>query len=253
MELTKNFRIFLKPFFIGASILIIASLLFITGYIFVEYKQYLQAYQKNQHIELNAIQQKAQEITNTLKELLQLTRNRIGASQGDSTRILNILNSALRLYEPYELPKIQNFSYYKLSRPQIIINRFGIVPFEYKQLAQVTEAEPLITFNKGVIKGTISVFNEKSNIEGFLEIEINPSDFKTALENFQTLTFTSLPSSQNKNHYSLEIDSLTLHAKSPYNFWKFSFLSKNYYMFFFFILFSYLLYLLLALFTSIKI
>jgi len=150
MEITRNLKVFLKPILTGTSFIIVVSLLFIAGGIFVEYRQYLQTYQKEQQAELAVVQQNTQKISKKLRELLQLTGKRIEASHGDSNRIQNILNSAPRLYEPYELPKIQSLSYYKVSHPQMMITRLGILPLDQQHLppALMIEPTPLVSFHK---------------------------------------------------------------------------------------------------------
>ncbi len=105
----KNYKAFLKPLFIGVCCLVVVSLLYIAACIYVEYKYYLQTYHKEQQAEFTVVKIKTQKLSAKLKEFLQLTGNRIGASHGDQKRIQSILGSAIRLYEPYELPKGDKF------------------------------------------------------------------------------------------------------------------------------------------------
>src|SRR3989338_3850274 len=235
MEITRNLKVFLKPILTGTSFIIVVSLLFIAVGIFVEYRQYLQTYQKEQQAELAVVQQNTQKISTKLRELLQLTGKRIEASHGDSNRIQNILNSAPRLYEPYELPKIQSLSYYKVSHPQMMITRLGILPLDQQHLppALMIEPTPLVSFHEDVIKSKVSVLNYQGIIEGVLEIVIDPADFKAVLGNFQTLLLTVLPSSHYKEPRLLQRTPFVLYSKNLDTFWEFVCLSKSRYAVFF--------------------
>lgn len=246
LGIIRKYKTILKPLFIGTSCLVAISLLYIAGCIFVEYQQYLQTYQKEQQAELAVVQNNTQKISQKLKEFLQLTGKRIGASHGDQKRTQSILNSSLRLYEPYELPKSQNLSYYKLSKPQGIITRLGIFPLKPDRAAsdQFVKADSTIVFHKDVVKGKVSVLNEQGNIDGFLELDILLEDFKTTLGNFQALVFGPIPSSQTKSYHLVKEGPFSIYVKNPYPLWQFAFVSKNHYAIFF-------LYVLLLVFISI--
>ncbi len=108
MGFIKDFKALIKPVFGAMSFLVFITFIFIPSYVFFEYQKYLSTYQKNQQEEVKLIQHKIKAFLGKIQELGDLTSYRIIATEGDAKQIQNILISAPRLYDPVEIPRIQN-------------------------------------------------------------------------------------------------------------------------------------------------
>ena len=200
MGIAKDFKIILKPTLLWISAFVSFSLVPVVSYVFIEHQRYLAAYQATQQLELKTLQQKTLLALENLKKLSRLTVTRIIASHGDVKRIQNILSSVPRLNPNGTLPKIQKVFYNKLSPPQMVITLFGSFPL-YSQSApdvHVADKETIITIDENVVVSKTTVFSERDTLEGILEIQIDPIDFKIFLGNMETVTLNPPQLSKNE-------------------------------------------------------
>ncbi len=240
MGIERDFKDILKPTFLGITVFVSLSLLFMASYVLIEYQRYLLAYQATQQLELKTLQQKTKGVVETLKQLSQLTSARITVSGGDIERIQNILGSVPRLNPNHTLPEIQKVSYDKLSRPQMVVTLFGTFPLHPQQgpLNPSSEKATSITFDKDAVISKTTVFCEDNNLEGILEIQIDPSDFKASLGNMTTAAFDSPQSSHDEENQLLQNTPLSIYAKAPHEFWDFAFINQSRYVFFYLYMFA---------------
>lgn len=236
MGIAKDFKIILKPTLLWISVFVSFSLVLVVSYVLIEHQRYLAAYQATQQLELKTLQQKTLLALENLKKLSQLTVTRIIASHGDVKRIQNILSSVPRLNPNGTLPKIQKVFYNKLSPPQMVITLFGPLPL-YSQSApyvHVADKETIITIDENVVVSKTTVFSERDTLEGILEIQIDPIDFKIFLGNMETVTLNPPQLSKNEESNLLQKPPFFIYARPPNNFWSFVFVNQERYAFFYY-------------------
>lgn len=212
------------------------SLIFVGGYLYVDYHRYLSSYNITQQSELQAAQEKISLNVDNLKKLSTLTAKRIVASLGDIKRIQHILVSSHSLLPDAEFLKIQKMSYEKFSYPQSLITRFGVVPLDVgkKSLNAPDGNNPAISFDQDSVHSKIGVFNQAGHLDGILEIHVPPSHFKETLKIGPTLSF-ELGSA----NILLQKSPLPLYGKEPKPFLEYLAQNMSHYtVFLLFIIFS---------------
>ena len=194
MGFIKDFKALSKPVFSATSLLVFITLIFIPSYVFFEYQKYLSAYQKNQLEEVKSIQYKTEVFLRKIQELGDLTSYRILATGGDAKQIQDILISAPRLYDPMEIPRIQKFSYYKLSTPSKIVTRYETSSLDPKSFSMVQAFgdKASSVFSQDLFLSKTPVFNSKGKLEGILEIQITLPEFKASLGMLESISFDPL-------------------------------------------------------------
>ena len=236
MRISNDFRLILKPTLLCVAIFVSLSLMFVASYVFIEHQKYLSAYQITQQQELKALQQKTTIALENLKKLSQLTSERIAASQGDVKRIQNILSSVPRLNPSGTIPKLQKVFYSKFSSPQMVITLFGPFPL-YSQTApevRTPEKETSITFDENAIICRTPVFNEIGNLEGTLEIQIDPSDFSSFLGSTKTETVNLSQVLKNEEGELLQKAPFPIYARQPNDLVNFIYVNQTLYAFFYY-------------------
>ncbi|OJW46266.1 MAG: hypothetical protein BGO67_08595 [Alphaproteobacteria bacterium 41-28] len=251
MGLKHSFREIAKPTLGGIGVLILLSLIFAGGYVYVDYRGYLASYQVTQQKALKEAQEKIQWNIENLKKLSVLTSNRIAASQGDLKRIQNILNSSHSLLPDADFLKIQKVTYNKLSKPKIVVTRFGTLPLKPENIPSETPHKkgPSIVFQEKSISCKTWVFNPEGNLEGLLEIHLDPSNFKTMLHIGPFLSFVP-----NKAFTLLQKVPLPIYGKTPDPFWRFYYKNISHYaVFFLFIILSLIIIVLIGYYLGLRI
>ncbi len=196
MRLTYDLRKLIKPTFLWMAVYVVGSFVFVGAYVYVDYQSYLSSYEETQHAELAAAQQKLHSNLENLKNLSVLTAKRIASSRGDLKRIQNILNSSYSLLPDADYFRIEKITYNKLSKPQSRITRFGTLSLKPEgNPSEIPHQNgPVVAFHEDSIICKNWVFNTEGNLEGFLEISLDPSAFKATLPMGNTLSFTALRS-----------------------------------------------------------
>lgn len=171
------------------------SLLFVGTYLCVDYHRYCSSYQITQQFELKAAQEKINFNVENLKKLSALTAKRIAASKGDIKRIHNILVSSYSLLPDRDFLKIQKVVYEKYSFPQRLITRFGISPLKGDRalMEKFQEKGSSIFFGPETVYSRAQVYDQKSQLEGILELHVALPHFKETLKLGSTLSFVSDP------------------------------------------------------------
>ncbi|MBP9693047.1 MAG: hypothetical protein KBD90_06970 [Alphaproteobacteria bacterium] len=230
MRLTHDLRKLIKPAFLWMALYVVSSLVFVGVYVYVDYKNYLSSYVKTQQAELKAAQTKIRSNIDNLKKLSVLTSKRIASSQGDLKRIQNILNSSYSLLPDAESFRIEKMTYNKLSKPQSCITRFGTLPLNPEHTPSETPHQngPAIIFHEHTIACKNWVFNGEGNLEGFLELSLDPSSFKATLPTGDTLSFVG-----SKAHALLQQDPFPIYGQIPDPFWKYAIKQQGLYALFF--------------------
>ena len=236
-----NFRNILEPTLVGVFFFISLSSTFIIGYIFVDYQKYVKTYQASQIQETVAINEKIQATLGNLKALLKLTEARIHATYGNSQnnskdnsqQIQKILSSLHHLQFHQSLPDLQKASYSKLSPPQMILTRFGILPLNSKKMAlekmSPTNSEPMFVFENKEIKGTATILNLQGSLEGVLEIQVEIDAFIKFLGVYKTVDLMqSFPSQK----IETPISPLSIYNKPPDSFLAYVLACKSHYVVF---------------------
>jgi hypothetical protein len=217
MGFIQDLRDTLKPFLVFASCLVVVSFLFITLYVLYDYKGYLQTHQDLQGQEIEESAHKTEAIIKNVKKVIALAENRIRAANGDTERIRTILKSSDSISPKHILPSFQKFSYTKLSKTPEVITRFGAFPLKTEFLAQdlSISKEMAVTFSGNIIIAKYQVLNDQGKLDGIIEVEINPSDFKAVLGNFTTIELVL--GKENSTHEHNPIFSVK--AKTPNQLW----------------------------------
>lgn len=246
MEFTSTFWRISSPKIVGAFVFTTFSIAFVMSYIGVAYLQYLKTYKILQIQEIEAINQKAESTFKNLKQLLQLTGSRIDAvsqkySIENSNTIREILNSLPYLQPPTTRLPLQKIAFYKLSEPQMIITRLGILPFVINQvpleemLSQnrnsvfILTNKPMMTAQ--LITGRMNVMNSRDTLEGIVEIQIDLSEFIKFLGIYETIELNQ-PLSLASSHASLKPLSpipLPIYSKLPDSFWVYTLTHQPHY------------------------
>lgn len=224
----KDFKVLLKSVWGKVTAFTLLSIVFMISYIFFEYKQYTSAYQVDQLEEVKSIQHKTKTLLKKVQELANLTSDRIIATEGEPKQIQSILVSAPRLYDPAEIPKIQKFSYYKLSGIPNIITRYEILPLDTRTflVPQNTSNKPSIEFYQDHFISKIPVFKKMNTLEGILEIQIALTELKVFLGILNFVTLDSSFSSTIEKAPLLQKEPFAIYAKNPKDFWTFFSLNK---------------------------
>ena len=230
MKLTHDLRKLLKPAFLWMAVYITSSFVFVGAYVYVDYQSYLSSYIKTQQAELAAAQIKLHSNIENLKKLSVLTSKRIASSQGDLKCIQNILNSSYSLLPDVDYFRIEQMTYNKLSKPQSRITRFGILSLKLDHTPSEVPHQngPTVAFEEMAITCKNWVFNSEGNLEGFLEIFLDPSTFKATLPMGNTLSFMAL-----KDHALLQQDPFPIYGQLPELFGEYFFKHRDHYAVFF--------------------
>lgn len=192
------------------------SVLFVGIYLYVDYQRYLTSYKETQQAELKSAQEKINLNLENMKKLSVLTVNRISAVSGDRKRIQNILISSHALLPDRDFLKILKVTYEKLSLPQCLITRFGVVPLEdNKQSSGVlTDKSPAILVNQDSIYAKTRLLDHNNQPEGILELHVALSHFKETLKLGSTLSFVA-----GNAGVLLQKDPFPLYGNLPESFW----------------------------------
>lgn len=230
MRLTYDLRKLIKPTFLWMAVYVVGSFVFVGAYVYVDYQSYLSSYEEIQHAELAAAQQKLHSNLENLKNLSVLTAKRISSSRGDLKRIQNILNSSYSLLPDADYFRIEKITYNKLSQPQSRITRFGTLSLKPEGTPSETPHQngPAIVFHEDSIICKNWVFNTEGNLEGFLEISLDPSAFKATLPMGNTLSFTAL-----RSQTLLQQGPFPIYGQLPDLFWEYTIKQSGHYALFF--------------------
>lgn len=235
MGFAHDLRGILKPISLWLSFYAISSLAFVGVYVYVDYQNDLSSYQETQKVQLSEAQSKIRSNIENLKKLSVLTSNRLAIAHGDLKRIQNILSSSYSLLPDSSYLKIEKVVYNKLSQPQSRITRFGALSLRSEQIPSETpnQSVPIVVFHETSIVCKNWVFDAEGNLEGFLEISLDPSTVKATLPMGSTLSFTSLSA-----HDLLQTDPFPIYGKISDTFWEHAIKKRAHYaIFFLFILF----------------
>lgn len=218
------------------------SLLFVGAYLYIDYQRYLESYKSTQQAELKSAQEKISLNLENMKKLSTLTIKRIVAVSGDRKRIQNILLSSHALLPDRDFLKILKVTYEKLSPPQCLITKFGVVPREDNkqplngtELVKVrTDKGPTILINQESVYARTCLLDHKNQPEGILEIHVASSHFKETLKIGSTLSF--IPGAA---RVLLQKNPFPLYGNLPGSFWGY-FVQQidHYYVFLLFIIFA---------------
>lgn len=217
MGVAKLFRKLSKPLLIAAGALAVVMLS--CGFLCIcfDHQQYVSGYKEVQRQELKEAQQKIATILSNLKQLSELTKALIISSPQNIKQIQEILKSTSLLRSQVELPALQKVVYYKLSSPPAIVTRFGstsLLKLELIQEVNSSQKEASIAFKDDVVISKSFVFDSQGALQGFLEIKIASSKFKSSLGLFKTLSFDS-PASLGKSFSVVQKDPLAIYSKAP--------------------------------------
>lgn len=198
------------------------SLLFVGAYLYIDYQRYLASSKATQLAELKSAQEKISLNLENMKKLSALTVKRIAAVSGDRTRIQNILLSSHALLPDSDFLKILKVTYEKLSPPQCLITRFGVVPHAHNkqplngpELVKVpADKGPTILIDQDSVYARTWVFDQEDTLEGVLEIHVASSHFKETLRIGSTLSF--IPGAA---RVLLQKNPFPLYGNLPESFW----------------------------------
>ncbi len=230
MRLTRDLRKLIKPAFLWMALYVVSSLVFVGVYVYVDYQSYFSSYKETQQAELTVAQKKLRSNLENLKKLSVLTSKRIASSHGDLKRIQNILNSSYSLLPDAESFRVEKITYTKLSKPQSRITRFGTLSLKPEHTPSETPHQkgPNVVFYENAITCKNWIFNGEGNLEGFLEISLDLSAFKTTLPMGHLLFFTAL-----KNYVLLQQDPFPIYGQTPDLFWEYAIKQRGHYSLFF--------------------
>jgi hypothetical protein len=126
--------------------------------------------------------------------------------------------------------RIEKMTYNKLSKPQSRITRFGTLPLKPEHVPSETPHQkgPAIIFYETAITCKNWVFNGEGNLEGFLEVSLDSSDFKATLPMGDTLSFIV-----SKAHTLLQQDPFPIYGQTPDLFWEYAIKQQSLYALFF--------------------
>lgn len=230
MRLAHDLRKLIKPAFLWMALYVISSLAFVGVYVYIDYQSYLFSYAETQQAELKVAQKKLLSNFENLKKLSALTSKRIASSHGNLKRIQNILNSSYSLLPDAESFRIEKITYNKLSKPQSRMTRFGPLSLKPEHVSSETPHQkgPVTVFHENAITCKNWVFNGEGNLEGFLEISLDPLAFKATLPMGNTLSFEKL-----FDHILLQQNPLPIYGHLPDLFWKYAIKQQGLYALFF--------------------
>ncbi|MBY0501719.1 MAG: hypothetical protein K2P93_06940 [Alphaproteobacteria bacterium] len=208
----------------------IGALAFVGVYVYIDYQSYLSSYKEIQQAELNAAQIKLHSNIENLKKLSILTSKRIAASHGDLKRIQNILISSYSLLPDVDYFRIEQITYNKLSKPQSRITRFGILSLKLDHTPSEAPHQngPTVAFEEEAIICKNWIFNSEGNLEGFLEIFLDPSTFKATLPMGDSLSFAV-----SETHSLHQQGPFPIYGRTPDLFWEYFFKHRDHYAVFF--------------------
>jgi hypothetical protein len=136
------------------------------------------------------------------------------------------LNSSYSLLPDFDYLKLKKIIYHKLSKPQSLVTRFGVLSLKSEQIPSETPHQngPTVVFQETFIACKNWVFNEEGSLEGFLEISLDPLSFKATLPLGTALSFTSLNA-----HDLLQDDPFPIYGKVPDAFWEYAIQQRAHY------------------------
>lgn len=192
------------------------ALLFIGGYLYVDYRHYLSIYEVAQQSELQSVQEKASRNIENLKKLSVLTDKRIAVLSGNVQQIQNVLVSTPSLLPDRDFFKIQKVTYAKHSQPQSLITRFGTLPLEdeNRSTSLGEDGAPSVLFDQEKAYSKTWIFNPNGKPEGVLEIHVALPHFKETLKIGSTLSF--VPEAR---FSTLQKEPFPIYGMPPETFW----------------------------------
>jgi hypothetical protein len=203
MKLRGRLGKILNPALLGRLAFMLFSIALVGGYFIVSYQYYFKTYQTTQNQEIETAHQKMDGALKLLKELLGLSESLISTTISKASlkiprlnqedRLREILNNVSLLKPSSDLPSLQKVAFYKFSPPQMIVTRFGTLPFvsskiPVEKLMSHRWDSELMLEEKAIV-GRVTVGKPKSTLEGVLEIQVNLAEFKRFLGFYQTIRF----------------------------------------------------------------
>lgn len=203
VELRGGLKRLGSPPIIGAFIFTLFSSTFIVAYVVLTHQHYLKTYNTLQEQEIKTFNQKLEAAFSHLEKLLHLADSQIAIVMGGTgatlpqpskktaQRIQNILSSLPYLQLSNISPSLQRIAFYKLSSPQMIVTRFGVLPFVATKVPfekiMSQSRDPLFVFEDKALIARMTVMKPGNILEGVIEIQVDLADFKRLLGNYETI------------------------------------------------------------------
>jgi len=252
VELRGGLKRLGNPPIIGAFIFTLFSSTFIVAYVVLTHQHYLKTYNPLQEQDIKTFNQKLEAAFSHLEKLLHLADSQIAAVMGgtDATRPQSSKKTARRIQDilsslPYMQPlnislSLQRLAFYKLSSPQMIVTRFGILPFVTakvpfeKMMSQ--SRDPLFVSEDKALIARMTVMKPGNILEGIIEIQVDLADFTRLLGNYETIRVDmALASNENVKDVlkSSKPQALFLLSKNrPDSLWVYASTHRFYYLIF---------------------
>ncbi len=233
-----GFRSIIRSVLLTSGAIFGSSVLFYSVGGFLEYREYLSTYQKNQQADFQSIQKKISIFTDNIVNLSDIIVGRIQKDPNHHRKTKSALELIPALRDMLVLPRFQAVRYFKLSSPQAVMTSFGIIAQEkispQTQPAVAIKKDVSLIFGKEALTAQTPVFSKGKQKEGLLEIQIAPSEFKT---------FIGVPSFFISDHQDLPEDALLsntpfpLYKKAPLGFFALMKRNQNHFISFGFLVF----------------
>jgi len=242
-----------SPTIIGAFIFTLFSSTFIIAYVVLTHQHYLKTYNTLQEQDIKTFNQKLEMAFSYLEKLLHLADSLIGpvgmgatdairpqSSKKTAQRIQNILSSLPYLQPPNISLSLQRVTFYKLSFPQMIVTRFGVLPFVAAKVPfekiMSQSRDPLFVFEDKALVARMTVMKSGNILEGIIEIQVDLADFTRLLGNYETIRVdTTLASNENAKgvlQYSKPQAFFLLSKNRPNSLWVYASTHQFYYLIF---------------------